>query len=351
MLAPKVFVTNFNKNFTGVSATASAVITLQKKQISMYLVGFRLPNCPEPISSKEAIAMCSKDHKSSEFLIWHVRRNQEMRTAIWARDVLKKPIKIVFTSAAQRKHSMYPRWLISKMDALIATTAEAASFVDNVYAVVPHGVMTQEFTPAQDRSKAWSSLGYGGHFGVASVGRVRPEKGTDIFVDTMLKILPHHPEMIALVIGKATQKHLKFKQDLLDKIAEAGLSDRILFVGEIDATSMPKIMSAISLLVALPRYEGYGMTPLEALSCGTPFVGSRTGYFEAFSEKGQYGSIVELDDVDGAVKAVNSWLSKKDQLDFFVKSARKFIVDNHSVEQEVVGIHKVYQSLLKESLS
>ena len=350
MEAPKIFVTNFSKNFTGVSATVAAIVALQKDQINIDLVGVRLPNCPEPISSKKAIEVCSKNLKKTGLSIWHVRRNQEMRTAIWVRDILKKPIKIVFTSAAQRRHSLYPRWLISKMDAVIATTIEAASFVENVSAVVPHGVMTQKFIPAQDRSKVWSSLGYGGQFGVACVGRIRPEKGTDIFVETMLEILPHHPKMVALVIGKATRKHYKYKQDLLEKIEAASLSDRILFVGEIDATSMPKIMSAISLLIALPRYEGYGITPLEALSCGTPFVGSATGYFRAFSANGKYGIIVDPEDVSGAVRAIKLWLSKNDQLDTFMKEARKFIIDNYSVEQEIIGIHKVYQSLLDKPL-
>ncbi|MEZ8006349.1 MAG: glycosyltransferase family 4 protein [Amylibacter sp.] len=350
MTAPKVFVTNFNKNFTGVSATTAAVVALQKDQINIDLVGVKLPNCPEPISSKKAIEMYSKNLKGKGLSIWHVRRNQEMRTAIWVRDILKKPIKIVFTSAAQRRHSLYPRWLISKMDAVIATTIEAASFVENVSAVVPHGVMTQKFMPAQDRSKVWSSLGYGGQFGVACVGRIRPEKGTDIFIETMLEILPHHPKMVALVIGKATRKHYKYKQDLLEKIEAAGLSDRILFVGEIDVTSMPKIMSAISLLIALPRYEGYGITPIEALSCGTPFVGSATGYFRAFSANGKYGIIVDPEDVAGAVRAIKLWLSKNDQLDAFMKEARKYIIDNYSVEQEIIGIHKVYQSLLDKPL-
>jgi mannosyltransferase len=210
--------------------------------------------------------------------------------------------------------------------------------------------MTQKFMPAQDRSKVWSSLGYGGQFGVACVGRIRPEKGTDIFIETMLEILPHHPKMVALVIGKATRKHYKYKQDLLEKIEAAGLSDRILFVGEIDVTSMPKIMSAISLLIALPRYEGYGITPIEALSCGTPFVGSATGYFRAFSANGKYGIIVDPEDVAGAVRAIKLWLSKNDQLDAFMKEARKYIIDNYSVEQEIIGIHKVYQSLLDKPL-
>ena len=49
MPLPKVLVTNFNKNFTGVSATAAAVVAVQKDILDVHLVGVSLPNCPVPI--------------------------------------------------------------------------------------------------------------------------------------------------------------------------------------------------------------------------------------------------------------------------------------------------------------
>ena len=346
MPLPKVLVTNFNKNFTGVSATAAAVVAVQKDILDVHLVGVPLPNCPVPISKKKALLISSELDKNAGFTIWHVRRNEEMRNAIWVRDVLKKPIKIVFTSAAQRRHSAYPRWLISKMDLVIATSKEAAQFIDNVHSVVPHGVSTDNFSPALDRNQAWKNLEYGGDFGVACVGRIRPEKGTDLFVETMLNILPQKPNMVALIIGKVENKHKDFKEKLVRKILKANLSDRIIFTDEIKAETMPKVMSAISLLITLPRYEGYGMTPLEALASGTPFVGTKTGYFEEFSSNNKYGSVVALEDIDGASEAILNWLSKNDKLDDFSKMASKYILNNHSVEKEVNGIIEAYKSLL-----
>ncbi len=342
MTSPQVFVTNFNKNFTGVSATAAGVVAAQQSLVDLRLVGRALPNCPEPISKQEAVRMSRLRPDGLPFAIWHVRRNTEMRAAIWARDVLRCPIKIVFTSAAKRRHSAYPRWLISKMDAIIATTPEAAEYVDNVWSVVPHGVATDRFVPAPDRSKSWTDLGYGGRYGVACVGRVRPEKGTDVFVDAMLKILPQHPEMVALIIGRTASEHQAFERKLREKIAAANLSDRLIFAGEISAEKMPEMMGAISLLVALPRYEGFGMTPLEGMSAGTPFVGSRTGYFEAFSDHGRNGTIVEIGDVDGAVLAIETWVSKGNCA---AQAVRKFTQDQYSITREAAGIQAVYQRL------
>jgi mannosyltransferase len=331
----KLFVTNFNKNFTGVSATAANVIRAQIGRYDLALVGRPLPGCPDPITVKQARA------GSTEGTIWHVRRNTEMRAALWARDVLRLPIKIVFTSAAQRRHSAYPRWLISRMDAVIATTDKAAGFFPHVRAVVPHGVDTALFRPAQDRAAAWQTLGYGGKTGIATIGRIRPEKGTDHFVKAMIDLLPDHPDTVALVLGKATREYRAFLVDLRGRIKAAGLTDRILFPGEIRAQDLPALMRGLSLVVQLPQYEGYGMVPLEAMASGVPFVGYDAGYYRAFSAEGRTGVIVDAPTT--AALAARHILAGK--VDAMGHAARAHVIENFSAKAEADGIDAVYQMI------
>ena len=82
---PDLFVTNFNRNFTGVSATAANVIRQQAKTHDLRLVGFPLPGCPDPISVGAARALSRDVPPGKAFSIWHVRRNPEMRAALWAK--------------------------------------------------------------------------------------------------------------------------------------------------------------------------------------------------------------------------------------------------------------------------
>src|SRR6185437_7342694 len=74
-------------------------------------------------------------------LIWHARRNNEMIVGVLLR-ALGWPLKLLFTSAAQRHHSWTTRWLIRRMDAIIATSAISASFLKREATVVMHGVDT-----------------------------------------------------------------------------------------------------------------------------------------------------------------------------------------------------------------
>jgi mannosyltransferase len=340
---PELFVTNYNPHFTGVSATTANVVRQQTARYDMALVGQPLPACPAPLSRSDAHRASMTAPKDKPFAIWHVRRNPEMRSAIWLRDVRRAPIKIVFTSAAQRLHSAYPRWLISRMDAVIATTDKAAEFVPHVRAVVPHGVDTDVFCPAPDRAAAWADLGYGGTHGIATVGRIRPEKGTDVFVDAMLRLLPQRPGATALVVGRAGGKFEGFLQGLKDKVAAAGLADRLLFVGEVPASDLPALMRALSLVMQLPRYEGYGMVPLEGLASGVPFVGSDAGYYRSFSAQGRAGSIVPLD-AEAAAAAAMDWLSA-DTPGAQAMQTREIAETHFSAKAEADGIGAVYRAL------
>ena len=344
-----LIVTNYNKNFTGVSATCANVVKWQSKQLNMQFAGYGLPQCPNPISSRQAVKLARLGPDAKPFQIWHVRRNSEMRAALYVRDILRLPIKIVFTSAAQRRHSALPRFLISKMDAVIATTDVAASYVDNVWSIAPHGVDTQTFTPPQDFAIAWKQTGYPGLRGIACVGRIRPEKGTDIFVDTMIETLPKLKDVTALVVGEAKSEHTSFLRALKQKISQTGLENRIIFTGEIEPAKLPTLMQSLSLLVALPRYEGYGMTPLEAMACGVPVIASDTGYFKQFLGEREAGYIVPLESPESAGQHVAHILSDTALQAKLATGAVTRARKHFSIQKEVAAINAVYERLWEKA--
>jgi mannosyltransferase len=338
----ELIVTNFNRNFTGVSATAAGVVRVQAERYDMALSDVALPGCPAPVSRAEARRL-SRSPGARPFTIWHVRRNSEMRAALWARDVLRLPIRIVFTSAAQRRHSALPRWLISRMDAVIATTDAAGELVPHLHAVVPHGVDCDRFAPARERAAAWRATGYPGARGIATIGRIRPEKGTDRFVATMLEVLPRHPDLTALVIGRAAKADMAFLDRLKAQVAGAGLAGRLLFVGEIAPGDLRGLLPALSLIVQLPRYEGYGMVPLEGMACGVPFVAADAGHYAEFSAQGRAGIVT-----GDAAGAVSGLLDDPARHAAMARAAREVATGHYSVVREADGIGAVYEALWSE---
>jgi mannosyltransferase len=238
------------------------------------------------------------------------------------------------------------------MDAVIATTEAAAGFVPGVRAVVPHGVDVARFVPAADRAAAWAATGFPGEYGILTVGRVRSEKGTDLFVQAMIRALPRLPGAVAVVVGLAKGGDEAYLARLKGEVAAAGLEGRILFPGEVAAERMPALMQGCRLLMALPRYEGYGVTPIEAMACGVPIIASQTGHFAEFAGRAegndQAGIVVPLEDAEGAAEAAVALLSDPARHAAFSLAARERAVRLFSVEREVAGIRAVYDALWAE---
>lgn len=343
--APELYVTSFHRRVTGVSTTAAAVVSRQQQLFAMRVIGTTLPHGPVAISYRAALRETRRRPTDRPFAIWHVRRNMEMEAAIVARDILRLPIKIVFTSAAQRYHSLFPRILISRMDAVVATTDKAARFVPHLAAVVPHGVDVGRFQPAADRAAEWRAAGWPGQLGIGIVGRIRAEKGTDLFVDAMLRVLPQRPEFTAVVIGQAKASDHAFERELRAKIRAANLERQFVFLGEVKPDEMPGIMRRLSLVVAPARYEGYGMTPLEAMASGVAVVASDTGAYADMIENNVTGNVVAIDDLHGLTAAILQITADPQRLHECGLRGRERAVARFSLENEVNGLSRVYERL------
>lgn len=344
-----VIVTNFNPRFTGVSSTTAHTARVLAQSYDLELCGHPLPGFPNPLSWRAAIALSKKPKPGQKITIWHVRRNIEMQVALIARDILRRPIRIVFTSAKQKRHSAWPRWLISKMDAVIATTEGAAALVPHVRAVNPHGVDTTLFAPAADRAAAWAQTGFPGKRGIVTIGRLRPQKGTGDFVAAMMKVLPQHPDVTAVAFGLARPADQPFLDKLKADIAAAGLADRILFPGVAPVEELARLLPGFFLLVACPHFEPFGMTVLEGMAAGLPFAATDTGCFPDAAENGRNGLIVPPKDPDALAAAVSTWLADPERMVQAALTARQTVIDRFSIERESAGIARVYEMLRNEA--
>ena len=346
---PEVIVFNLKQRYTGVSATINALVPLQAKQWRLGFCGTRMSNGIEGMTLRKAISLSRQPPAGRAFRIWHVRRDPEMMAAIFARDVLRLPIKLVFTSAAQHLHGWFPRWLISKMDAVISTTPLAASFVPNTTAVVPHGIDLSRFSPPTDKLKAWFDSGLPGQYGIGVFGRVRPDKGSDVFVKAMIQALPKLPSVTAIIAGLAQPQHQSFQQDLQRQIDAAGLHDRIVFLGEVPAGEIHLWYQRCLLCIACPRYEPFGLTPFEAAATGSALVCSRTGAFDQLALPGETGEMVDTGDVEGLCHAVLSVMADPLHAAQMGEAARTRVTEHFSLAREAEGIGRVYHGLFEKA--
>ena len=341
---PDVIVFNLKKRYTGVSATVNALVPLQMTQWRLGYCGTTQSNGVVGLSLREAIRVSRQPPPGRPFRIWHMRRDPEMMAGRWARDVLRLPIKLVFTSAAQHVHGAFPAWLISRMDAVISTTQKAADCVPNTTAVVHHGIDLARFA-CVDKTHAWADSGLPGKHGIGVFGRVRDDKGTDVFVNAMIQALPAYPDFTAVIAGLAQPKHRAYEAELKARIAQAGLAERIVFLGEVPAGEVHRWYQRCLIGVACPRYEPFGLTPFEAAATGCALVCSRTGAFEELITPGQEGYLVPTGDAPALASAVSHLMADVPRTQAMGVQARHTVASRFSLQAESEGIGRVYEHL------
>ena len=340
-----VIAPNFKRRHSGVTSTVLRLLPIQAQQIAITSAAPDLPDDVPNVDPYRVITMSRSGPSGAR--VWHARRNVEMVAGLALKYLLGKRLKLLFTSAAQRRHTGFTRWLIRQMDKVIATSAKSASYLEVDAQVIRHGVNCELFQPVADRAALRAELGLPTDgLLVGCFGRIRPQKGNDLFAKAMIKACQANPDARALMMGRAVGEHEAFLQGLKDEVAEAGLSDRILFRDEVDIEDVPRHFQALDLYVAPQRWEGFGLTPLEAMACGAPSVSTRVGAFEELIVPGETGTLCDIEDLDKITADIIDCLSDKDRLQQMSKASREHVETNFRLEGEAAAIIAVYQDLL-----
>ena len=302
----EIIAPNFKRRLSGVTSTIVQLVPLQARTLAIATLGPGLPAGLPRLGLRQSLGLLSPPRRRP-FRIWHARRNIEMIAGVLLRDIARAPLKLVFTSAAQRHHQPLTRWLIRRMDAVIATNPRSASFLEVPHTVIMHGVDLDKFHPAQFAEDDFSASGLPGRRAIGCFGRIRPQKGTDLFVDAMIALLPDFPDWTAIVTGRVTAEHQAFAGDLQRRVGAAGLADRIVFLGEVPDIKL--WYRRVSLYVAPSRNEGFGLTPLEAMASGSPVVASDAGAYADLVAEGETGFVVAAGDGAALTRAIRAYLS------------------------------------------
>jgi glycosyltransferase involved in cell wall biosynthesis len=151
---------------------------------------------------------------------------------------------------------------------------------------------------------AFAEAGLPGRYAIGCFGRVRAQKGSDVFVDAMCRLLPRYPDFTAVMVGAITPEQSGFANDLKKRIEAAGLQSRIVITGELPIEEVQRWYRRLTIYAFTSRNEGFGLTLIEAMSAGAALVASRAGAAELVVEDGVTGVLTPPGDVDALVAAL-----------------------------------------------
>lgn len=339
-----VIAPHFKRRLSGVTSTVVQLIPEQLRLgRGIVTLGPGLPKDLPHMAWRQLPALWRRP-RTARFRVWHARRNNEMLAGLFLRDVLRMPLKLLFTSAAQRHHTGYTRWLIARMDAVVATSARSGSFLKVPHTVIRHGIDIDRFHPGEGSDDTITATGLPGRHLIGCFGRVRHQKGTDLFVRAMIELLPHYPDWTAVISGRITGENKDFADRLKAEIAAAGLSSRIVFLGEVD--DIKPWYRRLTLYVAPSRNEGFGLTPLEAMASSTATVASDAGAYAELIAEDVTGKVVPAGDYERLRDAIARYLADPQETIEAGHRGRRHVVENFALIREATALEAVYERLL-----
>ncbi|MCY1126556.1 glycosyltransferase family 4 protein [Frigidibacter sp. RF13] len=337
-----VIAPNLKRRLSGVTTTVVRLLPLQARMIGIVATGPGLPDHLPHLALWRCFLL-----PRVRWRVWHARRNTEMALGLILRHLFRRRLRLLFTSAAQRHHKGFTKWLIRRMDRVVATSPQAASYLEVPATVVMHGVDCQIFEPATDKRALRRELGLPEEAClIGCFGRIRAQKGVDLMVDAALALLPGRPEVQMIFTGRVTDDQKGFFEEQQARLRAAGVADRVHFLGEIDWDAVARHYRALDLFCAPARWEGFGLTPLEAMASGVPVVASRVGAFEALIRPGETGTLVAAGDAAALTEAIRDWIDDPARLAAAGPVARAHVETNHRIEGEAERLVAIYREML-----
>ncbi len=115
---------------------------------------------------------------------------------------------------------------------------------------------------------------------IFGLSRIDSNKGHVELIRAFAHVAAKVPDA-CLVIGGGSkepkQHEIDVKNSFLKVVDELGLGDRVIFTGYVLDDDLATYYRKASLFVLPSKYEPFGMTTLEAMSCGTPVVVTKFG--------------------------------------------------------------------------
>ncbi|NGN70286.1 glycosyltransferase family 1 protein [Streptomyces sp. A7024] len=204
-------------------------------------------------------------------------------------------------------------------------------------AVVPCGVDVEAFRPG---APARGPVRQQRHR-LLAVGRLVRRKG----FDEAIRALPAIPNTELVIAGGPPQKLVDTdpEAERLRALARGlGVGDRVRFAGGVSHERMPNLIRSADAVVCTPRYEPFGMVPLEAMACGVPVLATAVGGQPDTVADEETGLLLPPDDPDMIASAARRLLARPTLRRRFGAAGRKRVLSRFTWSRVTDGVEQVY---------
>jgi D-inositol-3-phosphate glycosyltransferase len=186
---------------------------------------------------------------------------------------------------------------------------------------------------------------------ILQLGRMVPRKGVDNVVQALGVLRRQHKlDARLLVVGGESDDPDPLQTPeiaRLQKLAEAeGVLDLVTFTGRRDRETLRYYYSAADVFVTTPWYEPFGITPLEAMACGTPVIGAAVGGIKHTVRDRKTGFLVPPSQPDALAEKLATLLGNPTLCQQMGKKALRHVQQYYTWAQMAHQTADVYEQII-----
>jgi glycosyltransferase involved in cell wall biosynthesis len=251
------------------------------------------------------------------------------------------------------------RLLATTATTIVANSAYTAKSVTDVapgacVEVVHNPVDLQRWDPSKiDPIRARAALGEVGQRALVMgvVAQLSPWKGQDTAIEALRLLRDQDVDAHLLLIGsakfvaRATRfDNAAYVESLRRKVSQAGLDDRVSWLGERD--DVPELVRALDLLLLPSWEEPFGRALIEAMALNVPVIATSIGGPPEIIEDGREGYLVAPRDPVAWAAAIRRLAEEPRRGWEMGRAGRRRVEEQFTLQRHVDSMLDVYQRTL-----
>jgi glycosyltransferase involved in cell wall biosynthesis len=179
-------------------------------------------------------------------------------------------------------------WAFRKATHILASSRRSAKDVQKYY-----GVTDQALHIFPNALPNAPMLNSGSARNIGFLGRLHRSKGVDVLIKAFIDIADRVPDTKLVIAGTGNEEG-----NLKKQLADAGLADRAIWLGQIGYTEIFNFLVGLNHLVVPSRTDNLPTVVLEGFSTATPVIGAESGGIPDMIQNGHNGFLFQSENAE-----------------------------------------------------
>lgn len=176
-------------------------------------------------------------------------------------------------------------------------------------------------------------------FLISTTSTLIPRNGIDILIEAMPEVIAEFPNCRLKIAGEGPMEG-----QLKKRVKELGIKKNVEFLGTLEHSKIPELVKKSHLFVRPSRFEGFGVSFVEAMALGTPVVTCPVGGIVDFVENGETGLLVPPENPKELSRSMIFAFKNTKKMSEIIKKARKLVENRYSWGKIADEVEKAYLS-------